>query len=43
VAELERQLREKEREERLTDLRRRADDPDADPEAVWADFHGEVC
>ena len=38
VAELQQQLREQERQERLADLRRRADDPDADPEGVWTDF-----
>ena len=38
VAELRRVLRESERDLRLADLRRRADDPDADPEKVEADF-----
>jgi hypothetical protein len=38
VAELERVQREQARQERLTDLRKRARDPDADPEIVWADF-----
>jgi GTPase SAR1 family protein len=38
LADLHRVQREKERDLRLTDLRRRADDPDADPEGVWSDF-----
>ena len=35
---LDRLLREQARDEQLTQLRRRSDDPDADPEAVWTDF-----
>jgi hypothetical protein len=38
LAELERVRRDRECEERLAELRRRAGDPDADPEAVWGDF-----
>ncbi len=38
VAELDHVLRELRQQERLTALRRAADDPDADPEVVWADF-----
>jgi hypothetical protein len=38
VAELDRLLRDREQQERLAGLRRSADDPDADPEAIWAEF-----
>jgi hypothetical protein len=38
LADLDREVRERERTERLADLRHRAEDPDADPEAVWEQF-----
>jgi hypothetical protein len=38
VQELDRVLREQDRSNRLTELRRQARDPDADPETVWAEF-----
>jgi hypothetical protein len=37
---LDAEIRERQREERLSDLRRAAADPDADPEAVWQQFQG---
>jgi hypothetical protein len=38
VAALDQLLREQQHKERLAELRRSANDPDADPEAVWAEF-----
>jgi hypothetical protein len=38
LRDLDEQVRVKQRDERLEDLRRRAADPDADPEAVWERF-----
>ncbi len=38
VASLDQLLREQQQQERLAELRRSADDPDADPEGVWAEF-----
>jgi hypothetical protein len=37
---LDGEIRERQREERLAELRRAAADPDADPEAVWQEFQG---
>jgi hypothetical protein len=38
VAALDHLLRDQQQQERLAELRRCADDPDADPESVWAEF-----
>jgi hypothetical protein len=38
VEELDRILREQDRSSQLVELRRKARDPDADPEGVWAEF-----
>jgi hypothetical protein len=38
MARLETEVREQHRQERLAGLRRRAADPDGDPESAWADF-----
>ncbi len=38
LRDLDRQLAERRRADRLADLRRQADDPDAEPEAVWKQF-----
>lgn len=38
LANLDRVIHERRREQRLAELRRQADDPDADAEAVWAEF-----
>src|SRR5262249_25985875 len=38
LEELDQTIREGERTRRLGELRRRADDPDADPVALWADL-----
>ncbi len=40
MAQLDAEIRERQREERLAELRRAAADPDADPEAVWQQFQG---
>jgi hypothetical protein len=44
LADLDEQVRALRRDERLAELRRRADDPDADPEVVWGElqrFHAD--
>jgi hypothetical protein len=38
LRDLDEQVRVRQREERLADLRHKAADPDADPEALWQDF-----
>jgi len=38
IADLNRQLRDRQRDQRLAELRRQATDPDADPEASWKQF-----
>jgi GTPase SAR1 family protein len=40
MLQLDAEIRERQREERLAELRRAAADPDADPEAVWQQFQG---
>jgi hypothetical protein len=38
LRDLDRQVRDRQRDERLAELRRAAADPDADPEALWQEF-----